>query len=51
VSKKLAGMGIGNQLVKQGVEYARTFGMKILPICPFARSILKKSTEYADVLH
>ena len=44
------GKGVGAQLVKAGVEYAREKGLKIIPVCPFAKSVFEKKPEYADVL-
>lgn len=51
VSKVLGGKGIGKQLVAMAVDYARKHHMKITPICPFAKSILNITPEYADVLN
>ena len=31
------------------VESARKEGIKILPLCPFARSVFEKTPEFADV--
>ena len=50
VSAELKGQNIGYQLVKTAVEYAREHGMKIIPLCPFANSVFKRKTEFADVL-
>jgi predicted GNAT family acetyltransferase len=50
VSDKLRGTGAGKQLVMKAVEYARAKGIKILPLCPFARSVFDKTPEIADVL-
>jgi predicted GNAT family acetyltransferase len=50
VNKKLAGKGIGKQLVTKGVEHARKNNMKILPLCPFAKSLFDKIPEFSDVL-
>jgi len=36
--------------VAAAVDYARTNGWKILPLCPFAKSVFDKTPEYADVL-
>ena len=44
------GKGIGAQLVKAAVDMAREKGLKIIPECPFARSVFERKTEYADVL-
>ena len=50
VSDELRGMNIGKQLVNAAVEYAREKQIKIIPLCPFARSVFDKTTEYHDVL-
>jgi len=50
VSSKLAGKGIGKQLVTKGVEHARKNGLKILPLCSFAKSLFDKIPEFSDVL-
>jgi predicted GNAT family acetyltransferase len=51
VSDELRGKNVGYQLVKAGVEYARTNHIKILPLCPFAKSVFdKKGAEFADVI-
>lgn len=50
VSDALAGKGVGKQLVHAAVEYARTNGIKILPLCPFAKGVLDKTKEWQDVL-
>ena len=44
------GQGIGVQLLKAAVEMARRDGLKIIPLCPFAKSVFDKKPEYADVL-
>lgn len=45
------GKGLGKLLVKAGVEFARNNGYKILPLCPYAKSVFDKTTEYKDVLY
>lgn len=50
VSEKLKGKGAGKQLVTAAVEHARLRGLKILPLCPFARSVFEKTPAFADVL-
>ncbi|HEX7903374.1 MAG TPA: GNAT family N-acetyltransferase [Chitinophagaceae bacterium] len=51
VSEELKGQNIGYLLVETGVEYARTHAMKIIPLCPFANSVFKKTPAFADVLY
>ena len=50
VSDKLRGKGAGKQLVAKAVAYARAKGIKILPLCPFARAVFDKTPEYQDVM-
>ena len=50
VSESLKGQGLGGQLVNKVAEYARQENKKIIPLCPFAKSVMTKSNEYKDVL-
>ena len=50
VSPELKGKNAGKQLVSAAVDYARKNNIKILPLCPFARSVFERVKEYADVL-
>ena len=44
------GQGLGKKLVLAVVDYARANSLKIVPECPFAKSIFDKTPEYGDVL-
>ena len=50
VDASLEGRGIGKQLVETAVMYARTHNLKIVPLCPFAKSVLDQIPEWQDVL-
>lgn len=50
VNDKLAGKGIGKQLIQKAVEFARAKHIKILPLCPFAKTLFDKIEAYQDVL-
>jgi len=50
VSDVLRGKNAGKQLVAAAVAYARKNKIKIVPLCPFARSVFDTVKEYADVL-
>ena len=50
VSEELKGQNVGVQLVKTAVDYARANHIKIIPLCPFANSVFKRKSEFADVL-
>jgi predicted GNAT family acetyltransferase len=45
------GEGVGTQLVDAAVAYAREHGIKIMPVCSFAKDILENNSRYADVLY
>ena len=50
VDEKLRGEGIGEDLVKAGVEYARANNLKIRPVCPYAKKVIDDTAEFHDVL-
>lgn len=50
VGDSLRGKGAGYKLVAASVEFARNKNIKILPLCPFAKSVFDKKPEYSDVL-
>jgi predicted GNAT family acetyltransferase len=50
VNEAYEGKGLGRQLVKAGVEFARENKMKILPLCPYAKKIFDITPEFVDVL-
>ncbi len=50
VEDAFRGENIGKDLVKAGVDFARDRNLKVIPLCPFAKSEFEKHAEYADVL-
>ena len=44
------GKGFGKKMVTKAVEFAREKGIKIIPLCPFAKSVFDKTPEFQDVL-
>jgi len=50
VSDALRGTGAGKKLVNEAVQFARSKGIKIIPLCPFAKAILTKGDTYKDIL-
>lgn len=44
------GKGFGKKMVSKAVEYAREQNIKIIPLCPFAKSVFDKVPEFKDVL-
>jgi len=50
VDDALRGQSVGKQLVAKAAEFAREKSLKIIPLCPFAKSVFDKVAEYRDVL-
>ncbi len=50
VSDAYRGSGVGEKMVKKAVDDARSKGISIVPLCPFARSVFNKNEELRDVL-
>ena len=50
VNEDHEGEGLGKQLVKAGVAFARENHLKINPVCPFARKLFDDTPDFADVL-
>ena len=50
VNEEFNGKGVGKKLVMAAVEYARANNLKIIPLCPFAKSVFDKVEEIHDVL-
>lgn len=51
VRSQYEGHGIGTQMVRACAEYARESGLKVIPLCSFARSVFVKYAEIRDVLY
>ena len=50
VDDSLRGTGTGRKLVAAAVDWAREEEVRLLPLCPFARSVFDKTPEFGDVL-
>lgn len=50
VDEKLRDEGIGQDMVKAAVEYARENGLKIKAVCPYAKKVIETTPEFQDVL-
>jgi len=44
------GKSFGKKMLAKAVEYAREKSIKIIPLCPFAKSVFDKTPAYSDVL-
>lgn len=50
VDPKFEGKGIGKKLVMKAVDFARQNNLKIIPLCPFTKSVFDRTEGLADVL-
>ncbi len=50
IDDALRGTGTGRKLVAAAVDWAREEEVKLMPLCPFARSVFDKTPEFGDVL-
>lgn len=50
VDDRYRGQNIGKRILMEVVNYARENKIKIIPLCPFAKSIFNKIEEIRDVL-
>jgi uncharacterized protein len=50
VPPELEGRGFAKELAVAGLEYARQQGLKVIPLCPFVASYVKRHPEYLDLI-
>ncbi len=49
VNPDFSGKGVGKAMVMEAVDFARSNNLKIIPLCPFAKSVFDKVAEIQDV--
>jgi predicted GNAT family acetyltransferase len=49
VPKALEGRGIGSSLIRGVLDSARSQGLKVNAVCPFAKAYIDRHPEYADL--
>lgn len=50
VDPEQKGKSIGKLLLQKAVEHARNKNIKIIPLCPFAKTMFDKDVDIRDVL-
>ena len=51
VSDELRGQNVGKALVERTVSYARKNEINVIPLCPFAKSVIERDKSLQDVLN
>lgn len=50
VPKKLSGHGLGQALVRTGLDFARERKLSVIPLCPFVADYIQRHPEYLDIV-
>lgn len=50
VSEDYKGQGLGKKLLLAVVDYVRENSIKVIPLCPYAKSVFDKDSSLRDVL-
>ena len=50
VDDAFRGQKVGQRILDEVVRFARENGIRIIPLCPFAKSVFDKTAEIRDVL-
>jgi predicted GNAT family acetyltransferase len=43
-------LGIGGQLARAGLDFARAQGLEVVPLCPFIAKFISQHREYIDLV-
>lgn len=50
VAEELRGEDVGRKLVEYAIGYARKNELTVIPLCPFAKSVIERDESLQDVL-
>jgi predicted GNAT family acetyltransferase len=50
VPDEFRGKGIARKLIEAAVDYAKTYSLKIVPICNYAKAYFEKNSRYNSIL-
>lgn len=50
VNQNFQGQNVGKKLILAAVAYAQKSQAKIVPVCPFSRSVIKKIDKIKDII-
>lgn len=50
VSDQFRGQGVGHKLLHELIAFVRQHQVKVIPLCPFAKSVFDKDLSIHDVL-
>jgi uncharacterized protein len=50
VPETLRGKGVAGKLVEGALEYARTYHLPVVPMCPYANKFIQRNPQYQTLL-
>jgi predicted GNAT family acetyltransferase len=50
VPPEIGGRGVAQQLVKTALEHARSNDLRVVPLCQYVESYIKRNPQYADLV-
>ena len=50
VPPEVGGRGVAQQLVKTGLEHARANDLRVVPLCSYVESYIKRNPQYQDLV-
>ena len=50
VPPELRGHGVAGRLARAALEFARSQGLHVTPLCPFVAAYLRRNPQYADLV-
>jgi uncharacterized protein len=50
VPAEMGRRGLGSKVVRAALEFARSHGLKVVPLCPFVAWYIRNHQEYADLV-
>ena len=50
VEEAFRGQGVAKALLDAAVSFARENGSKVRPVCPYAEKVLRRDSQYNDIL-
>ena len=50
VAAEFGGKGLGMELVKSAVEFAKKNDLKIVSLCPYAKKMIERTSDFKDLL-
>ncbi|MDA3885568.1 MAG: GNAT family N-acetyltransferase [Candidatus Delongbacteria bacterium] len=50
VPEELRGQKIASNIIKEGMNYAKNNGYKVIPTCPFVKAFTEKNPEFNNII-